>query len=484
MPDKISLDRLFHPDSVAIVGASPNPASVGYHFTRYLMDHDFKGRIYPINLRFNEVLGLKVYTNMKDIPESKVDYVICCIPAEGVLTLLEDCRSKKVDLVHLFTGKMKERGGDKRTRLEHEIMEKARNLGIRILGPNSMGIYHPKVGLSFNYDLPKESGPVGGFFQTGGGAGELVRYAALRGVRFSKIIGYGNGSDINETELLYYFAQDSETEIIVAYIEGVRDGADFIQALAYTTRKKPVIILKGGRGQAGSKLAFSHTASLAGSLEVWTAMLKQYGATMVYDFQELIDQVVAFTFLPPVRGRKVVITGAGGGKSVVSSDVWEDKGFEVPDLSPKLREKLKEKLPELWDWVRNPVDISIFQNVPFTPMNLLMMISNEDKIDVLVVNMTQDDPYPRDMWLETLAKDLLDGVLSLKGEGKPVVCVIETGEICLSDMESWKWSAIAEMRKHIISEGIPVFPTTDRAAKALKRCVDYWVWKGHKDALL
>ena len=474
MSNDSRLDKLFRPNSVAIVGASSNRASSGYNFTRYLIDHDFKGRIYPVNPKLKEVSGLKVYPNLRDIPESEVDYVISCIPAEGVFTLLEDCKSKNVKLVHLYTARMSETGRDKATRLEHEILEKARSLGIRVLGPNCMGIYCPEAGLSFNYDLPKESGPVGGFFQSGGGAGKFVRYAALSGVRFSKIISYGNAFDINEIELLYHFAEDPGTRVIVAYIEGVKDGRKFIQALAHTTKKKPVIILKAGRGKAGVKSAFSHTASLAGSLEVWNTVLKQHGATMVRDFQELVDQAVAFTFLPSIVGKRVVIAGGGGGEGVVSADVWEEEGFEVPELSPKVRERLKEKASEVWDWLRNPVDVSILQNVPLSAMDLLRMISNEDKFDILIANMTQNDPYPRDIWVETLAKDLLDGVLAIKREDKPVVCVIEPGEVSLSDMGSWRWSAIAEIRKNIIGEGIPVFSSPDRAAKALRRLVNYY----------
>ena len=475
--DFYNLDVLFHPSSVAIVGASSNPASSGYNFTHYLIDHNFKGSIYPVNPRLQKIFGLRAYPNLKDIPEPKIDYVICCIPAEGVLTLLKDCKTKNVKLIHLFTARMSETRRDKETRLEREILEEAKSLGIRILGPNCIGIYYPKVGLSFNHDLPKESGFVGGFFQTGGGAGEFVRYAALRGVRFSKIVSYGNALDINETELLYYFAQDPETKIIAAYIEGVKDGRKFIQALSHAAIRKPVIMLKGGRGKAGAKLALSHTASLAGTMDVWRTISRQHGATMVYNFQELVDQVTAFTFLPPITGRKVVIAGGGGGKSVISADVWEEEGFQVPDLSLNVREKLKEKVPEVWDWLRNPLDGSILQNVPISPMNLLKMISSEEEFDVLVANMPQDDPYPKDIWLETLAKDLLDGLLAIKGEGKPIVCVIEMGEISLSDMQSWKWSAITEIRKLIISEGIPVFPSPYRAAKALRKFTDYWVWK-------
>jgi acyl-CoA synthetase (NDP forming) len=181
--------------------------------------------------------------------------VVSCIPAEGVLSLLEDCGKKNVKLVHLFTARLKETGRDKETKLEREILEKARKLGIRILGPNCMGIYYPKLGLSFNHELPRESGPVGGFFQSGGGAGEFVRYAALRGVRFSKMISYGNASDVNETELLNYFTSDSETKVIAAYIEGVKHGRKFVEALAQATKKKPVIILKGGMSRTGAKLA-------------------------------------------------------------------------------------------------------------------------------------------------------------------------------------------------------------------------------------
>jgi len=481
MPEEFSLGCLFSPSSVAIVGASLNPFSGGYQFTRFLIDHGFKGKLYPVNPTSSEILGLKVYPRLTEIPESGVDYVISCIPAEGVLSLLEDCGQKNVKLIHLFTARLKETGRDKETELQAEILEKARKLGIRILGPNCMGIYYPKLGLSFNHELPRESGPVGGFFQSGGGAAEFVRYAALRGVRFSKIISYGNASDIDEVELLNYFTSDSETKVIVSYIEGVKDGRKFVEALALAAKKKPVIILKGGRGRTGAKLALSHTASLAGSVKVWQAMLKQYGAIMVSNFQELIDQVVAFTFLPPITGRKVVIAGGGGGKSMVSADVWEEEGFELPELSAEFRKKLKEKVPELWDWVRNPIDASLFQGTPVVDINLLEWLSNEDGSDILVANLTQDDPLPNDIWEEVLAPNFLQSVMAIKKRGKPVICVIETGEIGLAEMESWKWRAIAETRRQIINQGLAVFPSPERAARATKRLVNYWAWRKNEN---
>jgi acyl-CoA synthetase (NDP forming) len=477
MPEEFSLGRLFSPSSVAIVGASLNPFSGGYQFTRFLIDHGFQGKLYPVNPTSSEILGLKVYPRLTEIPESSVDYVISCIPAEGVLSVLEDCGKKNVKLVHLFTARLKETGRDKETKLQGEILEKARRLGIRILGPNCMGIYYPKLGLSFNHELPRESGPVGGFFQSGGGAGEFVRYAALRGVRFSKVISYGNASDIDEVELLNYFASDDETKVIVSYIEGVKDGRKFARALAQAAKKKPVIILKGGRGKTGAKLALSHTASLAGSINVWQAALKQYGAVMVSNFQELIDQVVAFTFLPPITGRRVIVAGGGGGKSMVSADVWEEEGFELPELSVEFRKKLKEKVPELWDWVRNPIDASLFQGTPVVDINLLEWLSNEDGFDIFVANLTQDDPLPNDIWEKVLAANFLQSVMAIKKNGKPIVCVIETAEIGLAEMESWKWRAIAETRRQIIDQGLAVFPSPEGAAKAIRKLVDYWAWR-------
>jgi acyl-CoA synthetase (NDP forming) len=484
MPEKFSLGRLFSPSSVAIVGASLNPFAGGYQFTRFLIDHGFQGKLYLVNPTSSEILGLKVYPRLTEVPESSVDYVISCIPAGGVLSLLEDCGKKNVKLVHLFTARLKETGRDKETKLQGEILGKAKKLGIRILGPNCMGIYYPKLGLSFNHELPRESGPVGGFFQSGGGAGEFVRYAALRGVRFSKVISYGNASDIDEVELLNYFASDNETKVIASYIEGVKDGKKFAEALALAAKKKPVIILKGGRGRTGAKLALSHTASLAGSVKVWQAVLKQYGAIMVSNFQELMDQVVAFTFLPPITGRRVIVAGGGGGKSMVSADVWEEEGFELPELSVAFREKLKEKVPELWDWVRNPIDASLFQGTPVVDINLLEWLSNEDGSDILVANLTQDDPLPNDIWEKMLAANFLQSVVAIKKKGKPVVCVIETGEIGAEEMETWKWRAIAETRRQIVNQGLAVFPSPEGAAKAIRKLVNYWAWRESENELL
>jgi acyl-CoA synthetase (NDP forming) len=476
--ESLPLDRLFSPDSVAIVGASSNPFSGGYQFMRFLIDQGFRGKLYAVNPKLSDLLGLKVYPSLMAITEPNVDYVISCIRADAVLSMLDDCSKRNVRLVHLFTARLKETGRAEETRLQSAILKKAKKLGIRILGPNCMGIYYPKVGLSFNHDLPRESGPVGGFFQSGGGAAEFVRYGALRGVRFSKVISYGNASDIDGTELLEYFVSDSETEIIASYIEGVKDGRRFLEALALAARKKPVIVLKAGRGKTAAKLALSHTASQTGSDKVWQAAMRQFGAVMVNSFEELTDQVVAFSFLPPITGKRIIVAGGGGGKSMVSADVWEEEGFELPDLSSKFRKRLKEKVPVLWDWVRNPIDASLFQGTPVVDTNLLEWLSNEDGSDILVANLTQDDPLSNEIWQSALAANFVNSIRAIKKNRKPVISVIETGEIGPAQMGRWKWKAIAETRRELADQGVAVFPSAERAARATKRLVDYWTWRG------
>ena len=465
------LDEIFHPKSVAVVGASLNPISAGYTYMVHLLNY-FAGEIFPINPNLEEIFGLKVYPSLRDIP-GPVDYVICCISAKKVPVLLEDCHDKNVRIIHLFTARMSETWREEGIKLEREILGKAKCFGIRILGSNCMGIYCPKAGLSYGYDFPKEAGPVGAIFQSGGASTDFVHYGALRGLRFSKVISYGNALDIDESELLYYLAQDPETEIIALYVEGVKDGRRFADALSYATQRKPVVVLKGGRGRVGARSIRSHTASLTGPMEIWRTVFKRCNAVEVSNFQELLDQVVAFSFLPPITGEKVVVAGGGGGKSVFSADLWEEEGFELPDLPLEMRQKLKEIAPEVWDWLRNPIDLSILQDTPMLPEELLRMFDELENIDFFVLNITEDDPLPVDIW-RAWADEHMNWGLGLAKEGRPVVVIIETAEVSPAEMDRWRWGHIGEIRKRVIEARVPVFPSPDRAAKALRRLIDYW----------
>lgn len=469
--DYSKLEEIFHPESVAVVGASKNKMSSGYAYTKYLIEH-FEGKIYPINPNLKKIFNLEVYSNLKEVP-TEVDYAISCIPAEKSLKLLEDCQAKEVKLIHLFTARMSETGREEKIRLERKVLEKAKEHDIRLLGPNCMGIYNPKAGLAYGYNFPKESGSVGAIFQSGGASTDLVHYGSLRGLRFSKVFSYGNALDIDESELLRYLADDPETEEIAIYVEGVDNGRKFIDALSYASRKKPVVVLKGGRSEAGARSIQSHTASLAGSTKIWSGIFSQCNAVEVPNFQGLIDQLVAFRFLPKFIGNKVLIAGGGGGKSVFSADIWGEEGFELPDLPLEMRNNLKEKAPEVWDWLSNPVDFSILQDTVLQPKEILEMFEEHEPVDLFILNITTDDFLPLDYWKAWMNQQLED-ILKIKEEEKPVAMIAETAGVSSDKMEEWRWEAIEEVRKKLIDANVAVFDSPQRAARSISRAIEYY----------
>lgn len=441
------------------------------------MDYGYRGKIYPINPNQKEVLGRKTYPGLKDVP-GPVDYVICCLPASKVLDLLAQCPQKEVKAIHFFTGRLSETGFGDAVKLEKEILREARKNGIRLIGPNCMGIYNPKEGLSFGYEFPTEPGSAGAFFQSGGAATEFVRYASLRGIRFSKVVSYGNALDLDETDFLQYLFKDPETEVIASYIEGVRDGRRFLSALREAASSKPVIVLKAGRGSAGGRSAASHTASLAGSLRVWEGVMRQAGAIQSRTLEELVDLLASFCFLPPVRGIRVGIVGGGGGKSVLSADEWEEAGFEVAPLSPEIREEIKKRVPEIWwEWIRNPVDVSIMPDeawVTGLTGDIMRMMAAGSYFDLIVANLTVDAPFGQDVLSVLVSKEVED-IIGLKKVGaKPLAVVLNTGSLGIKDFEDWRWRLLAELNSLLVSARIPVYPTIRQAARSIYRLVEYY----------
>ena len=467
------LEFAFHPCSIAVVGASKNPSSFGFLFLRHLVHYGYQGEIYPVNPNLSHILGMKVYPSLRHIPSS-VDYVICCIPAFRVPELLEECCEKGVRVVHLLTARLAETSRADAIKLEEKILRRARELGIRLIGPNCMGIYYPKRGLSFNYDFPTESGKVGAIFQSGGASTELVRYASLRGIRFSKVISYGNALDLNESDFLDYLSRDSETEIILIYIEGVKDGRKFHQILRNTASSKPVIVLKAGRGSAGTRAVVSHTASLAGSSRVWETVIEQAGAILVWTLEEMIDAAVSFYFLPKITGTRVGVAGGGGGRSVRSADEWEEAGFQVIPLPAKIREEVKNKAPEVWDWIGNPADRSIVDNPSFGAEDMLAMMAENSQFDLLIANVSEDAPYGKDEWSAIIGHEA-EGFIKVSREGaKPLAVVLGSGGLPIEEFENWRWKLLAQQRAHLIAAQIPVYPSASRAAKAIRCLVDYY----------
>jgi len=353
---EMPLDEIFSPRGVAVVGAS---ASQFMNFaTMVLLSLKEAGfpNIYPVNPKYTEVQGLPCYPNLTSIP-GVVDHVVVSIPAESALALLDECAAKGVKSVHFFTAGFGESGYEDRAALERAMLKKAKAGGFRIIGPNCIGLFVPKSRLILGFGVPQDPGPIAFLSQSGGHAQNLPSYTAVRGLRFSKIVSYGNALDVDECELLEYFTRDEETEIIAAYIEGVKDGRHFSEVLDQAAAKKPVIIYKGGRTEAGKRAAHGHTASLTSSVAVFEGLAKQKKTIQVDDVEELIDALVALRFVNPLpEGTGVGLIGAGGGPSVAASDEMETAGLHVPRLSEEVQDELKRHLPLAGSIFINPID--------------------------------------------------------------------------------------------------------------------------------
>ena len=359
-PDVHSLDSIFHPRSVAVVGVSSQPGREGI-FLPALMGQGYHEQhgLYPVNPKMHEVQGLRCYPTVLDCPDP-VDHVISQIPRVSVSELVDQCIAKGVRSLHFFTAGFSESREDEMATVERDIVRRARAGGVRLIGPNCMGLYSPADQLTFMPGFPSDPGAVFMLSQSGTNAGEIVYGLAARGVRFSKGVSYGNGADLRAHDFLDYAASDPETQIVVAYIEGVRDGRRFLAALRRCAERKPTIVLKGGHTAAGARAADSHTASLAGSIEVFDAVCRQAGAIRAATMAELQDLVIALTTrLRDVRGRGVALIGIGGGFAVLSSDAIAQAGLDVPPLPGEVQAQLRSFIPVAGTSVRNPVDASL-----------------------------------------------------------------------------------------------------------------------------
>jgi len=455
-----SLDGIFFPASVAIAGVGDN--NTGRQYLDSLFSSGFKGKIYPMNPRGGEIEGLKVFPNVKDIP-GQVDYVVSCLPAPMVPQLIKDCSEKGAKVVSLFTAGFSELGSHMGRELEMEISLLARTNGLRVLGPNCMGVYCPKSSLSFAQDFPKESGSVALVCQSGGNAIYLVRSAAQRGVRFSKVISYGNGCDIDESDLFDYLAQDPETQIVTAYIEGVRDGARFLRALSDLSATKPVIVLKAGCTQDGARTTASHTGAMSGPDEVWSSLLQQARAIRVYTLEEMIDMMVTFLFFPVPRGRNVAVAGFGGGASVLVTDVCNSYGFTLPPGHRIVSKELDSFIrSEAGLVLTNPIELNLPRKAAYQATKALL--ADED-MDLLLAHCTfSQTPWPIH---DNLAGRLADVVVRIHADVDKPIGVILVSHIPKTEQQ------FLNLQQKYHEAGLPVYHSMPSACLAIDRFLRY-----------
>jgi acyl-CoA synthetase (NDP forming) len=463
----ISLDKLLQPRSIAIVGASSRSMP---DFVIALKNLGFKGGLYLVNIKEPEVHGIKTYLNVNDIP-GPVDYVITAIPAPAVPGFIDDCARKGVKVAHLYTGRFSETGRAQDADLEQEVLRRAKKGGVRIIGPNCMGLYNPKLGIGWSDDFPTDSGPVGMASQSSFAPHDLIMAATPRGLRFSKVTCFGNALDLNECDFLDYLTDDPDTKIILFYIEGVKNGPQFLRSLRRAAESKPTIIIKGGKGEAGARAAASHTASLAGSIQTWKALVNQAGAIFATSLEEMTDYALAFSFIKSISGPNVGIAGSGGGPSVLAADQCEDAGLKVIHLPDTIREELKRKDISIWDWVSNPVDMSITGGL-FSAGDLLNMMARDPHFDLLIAIMGEQHYQKR---MTGMTADNFLKRYGLSGlEGKPLLAVVPDKSHDLVRCDEPSLRLMADIRTRLVELRIPVYPTMERAARAARMLLDYY----------
>ncbi|HKS90534.1 MAG TPA: hypothetical protein VJQ83_01295, partial [Tepidiformaceae bacterium] len=375
---------------------------------------------------------------------------------------------RNVRFLHLFTGRFSETGDAEAADLERRIAKSAQDAGIRILGPNGMGLYHPAAGISFRPDLPHAAGNVALISQSGNNAIEVVIRGVARGLAFGKVANYGNGVDITPGEILRYLADDDETSVIGGYVEGVPDGRGFFEGLRAAAVRKPVVIHKAGRTAAGARSAASHTAALAGSNELWSAALRQAGAVEARNQEQLLDLLVAASLLPPARGRNAAVVGGGGGRSVQSADACEENGLVIVPLPAAVREKVRARAPQLADWIGNPVDQSILAGSGLSSNGLLELMLADDAYDLAIANVGEDWFFGRPDAADRLnhACDRLAALIA--ASPKPVAVVLGATETTNHEHRA----LIDAIRDRFAGAGIAVFPSVERAAFVLGRILN------------
>jgi acyl-CoA synthetase (NDP forming) len=462
------LDYIFHPGSTAVVGVIPESLSkfkLGNQFVSILLDHGYKGPLYAVGSGEGEVCGLKIYQNINDIP-GKVDYVITAIPNQFVPQLVEDCGKKGVKVMHLFVsgfGEIEDKAG---LVLQAEILRSARKYGIRIIGPNCMGIYCPESNLAFGIGFSKVSGRVGYLAQSGGQCILGIKEANRRGIDFSKVVSYGNASDINECDLIEYFTQDPGTDIITAYIEGTNHGPRLLRALKEAAASKPVIVFKCADTGGGSQAAVSHTSAIAGSSLTWDTLLRQTGAIRVYSVQEMFDVVTLLQRCPQITGLRTLVVGHGGGSCVQASDDCCRAGLSMPMLPPVLRQALMNVYrTDAGNIFKNPLDINPYWGMD-KAKEALGAVAGWEGIDLVLLHSTpEQDPFvPRDFQYQVHTDTLIEWA---KLSPKPVVLAITTNTAPGDD-------GLPEKSFNKAQEaGFAVFPSVGRASTALFRVYNY-----------
>jgi acyl-CoA synthetase (NDP forming) len=443
------LGPLFEPRSVALVGAAHTEKKLGGVVLKNLLR--FGGKLFPVNPKYDELMGVKAYRTIADIPES-ADLALVLRPADEVPGILRELRGRAKCVIVMSSG-FAEVG---ETGLQEEVTRIGKDAGFRIVGPNCMGLYNPYRKLD-TFFLPPvrlhrpKKGNVAVISQSGAILSCLLGAVKEARAGVSKAIGYGNAVDVGESDLYEYFADDDRTDVVVSYVESVADGRRFVHRARELTERKPLLVLKSGKGESGQAAAFSHTGRLAGRYEVFHSIVKQWGIREVSDFDELLDAAKALSYQRPAAGGRVCIITNGGGSGVLAADECMRQGLEVPAISGPKKERLGQLFPDFFV-VNNPVDLTaqVKDDDYVTSLNEL-----RDEFDGFLVI-----ALPNVFGITENLGALLATTKS--GLGKPVVAHIAESGIT------------GRIRALLQKARIPVYPSPERAVRGLKALL----WQG------
>jgi acyl-CoA synthetase (NDP forming) len=453
----VYLDLIFNPRTVALIGASEKEFKSGGMFLKSFIHCKLKSELFLVNPKGGEIQGLKVYSSVLEIPK-EIDLAIIAIPSSATPEAVQNCSKKGVKFIVIHAAGFGETGDEGR-KVEEEMIKTARRGGSRIIGPNCMGIYCPEAGLNtvvpYVEGLTEESGDVALIAQSGWVCEFIILIGYERGIRFSKVVSIGNQSDLTFVDFLKYLGSDPKTNIISAYIEGVKSGRTFIDVARNISRSKPIIVWKAGMTESASRAILSHTGSLAGNHAIHEAAFRQAGVIMAQGVEELLDMTMAFKcpYLPD--GNKVGIIVGAGGAGVAASDACELIGLKVASLPEEDRSELKDLLRGVippFSGISNPVDLVWLppgQASSIHPQIIEIMAKAVDSFLIF-----EYDPFSC-MTREIYSEDYRSEILKIRDKvRKPIVFVAPHPSREL-DISPWT------------KNGLPVYPTPERAAKAL-----------------
>ena len=455
-----AIDRLFRPASIALIGASRNPRKLGYVLLDNLQRSRFQGELFAVIPNADRILGLAVYESIAEVPVTP-DLAILTVPQSAVREVLDQCGEKGVRAVVIITAGFRETGPAGRA-AEEELVSLARRHGIRLVGPNSVGIINTAVGMNATF---AETAPlqyeVGMFSQSGAVATAILDWARSINMGFSKFVSLGNMADLNEVDFVDYLGQDPDTKVIVGYLEGFTDGRGFFDVARRVTATKPLVLIKVGATSAGRRAASSHTGALATHQAVVDAALRQAGVVQARTMAELFDFVRCFSYAPLPRGPRVAVVTNAGGPAVMAADAIERAGLSLARFSEETTRELKRVLPEA-GVAANPVDLlgDAAADLYQTALEIVRADPGVDSLLVLLTPQRVTEPERTARVIGFVARE----------QSKPVLAVYMGGEAVTRAREMLDWARV------------PVYAYPERAVDALAALVAYADYLRERDA--